>query len=299
MFASGSGRNGASSSAELQPRDGEARDAAAAPAPVRARGRRDAAPHLLRPRGHALRGDRADAATSRSRERLLHDYATHQRARGFSFWAVIERASGALIGDAGLYRTPVGRGRARLHARRGVVGARVRDRGGAARGWTPRSQARDLARWSRSPSRPTSPRCTCWRSSGCRGTASGSPSGARTRCSGRSARSALRVPAASLQVAEDDEVAPVGGDHLPVAAAQRARPSTSGPRPARTRGPPPPRGRRSPRDGPAVSALTRTGGAARAGAGRGKPARRVESAAPPVRLVGREAPRAVRGRRAA
>ena len=40
--------------------------------------------------------------------RLLHDYMTHQQAWGFSFWAVVERASGAIIGDAGLYRTPVG-----------------------------------------------------------------------------------------------------------------------------------------------------------------------------------------------
>jgi ribosomal-protein-alanine N-acetyltransferase len=41
-------------------------------------------------------------------ERLLEDYAAHQRRHGYSFWAVIERASGALIGDAGLYRTPAG-----------------------------------------------------------------------------------------------------------------------------------------------------------------------------------------------
>src|SRR4051812_31068419 len=40
--------------------------------------------------------------------RLLHDYMTHQRAWGYSFWAVVERASGTLIGDAGLYRTPLG-----------------------------------------------------------------------------------------------------------------------------------------------------------------------------------------------
>ena len=40
--------------------------------------------------------------------RLLHDYMTHQRAWGYSFWAVVERASGSLIGDAGLYRTPIG-----------------------------------------------------------------------------------------------------------------------------------------------------------------------------------------------
>jgi [ribosomal protein S5]-alanine N-acetyltransferase len=40
--------------------------------------------------------------------RLLEDYIAHQRAWGYSFWAVVERESGALIGDAGLYRTPAG-----------------------------------------------------------------------------------------------------------------------------------------------------------------------------------------------
>ena len=40
--------------------------------------------------------------------RLLQDYIAHQRAWGYSFWAVVERASGELIGDAGLYRTPAG-----------------------------------------------------------------------------------------------------------------------------------------------------------------------------------------------
>jgi RimJ/RimL family protein N-acetyltransferase len=40
--------------------------------------------------------------------RLLQDYIAHQRAWGYSFWAVVERESGALIGDAGLYRTPAG-----------------------------------------------------------------------------------------------------------------------------------------------------------------------------------------------
>ena len=37
-------------------------------------------------------------------EAMLSGYADHQRRHGFSFWAVVERASGALIGDAGLYR---------------------------------------------------------------------------------------------------------------------------------------------------------------------------------------------------
>jgi RimJ/RimL family protein N-acetyltransferase len=41
-------------------------------------------------------------------ERLLQDYAGHQQRHGYSFWAVVERSSGALIGDAGLYRTPAG-----------------------------------------------------------------------------------------------------------------------------------------------------------------------------------------------
>jgi RimJ/RimL family protein N-acetyltransferase len=39
-------------------------------------------------------------------ERLLDDYDAHQVRHGYSFWAVIERSSGALIGDAGLYLTP-------------------------------------------------------------------------------------------------------------------------------------------------------------------------------------------------
>lgn len=36
-------------------------------------------------------------------EAMLRAYMEHQRLRGFSFWAVIERATGELIGDAGLY----------------------------------------------------------------------------------------------------------------------------------------------------------------------------------------------------
>ena len=41
-------------------------------------------------------------------ERLLQDYEAHQKRLGYSFWAVIERSSGELIGDSGLYRTPAG-----------------------------------------------------------------------------------------------------------------------------------------------------------------------------------------------
>jgi RimJ/RimL family protein N-acetyltransferase len=50
-------------------------------------------------------GPMADIAIT---ERLLADYTAHQVRHGYSFWAVIERESGTLIGDAGLYRTPVG-----------------------------------------------------------------------------------------------------------------------------------------------------------------------------------------------
>jgi ribosomal-protein-alanine N-acetyltransferase len=50
-------------------------------------------------------GPMADLAVT---ERLLEDYSAHQVRHGYSFWAVIERASGLLIGDAGLYRTPAG-----------------------------------------------------------------------------------------------------------------------------------------------------------------------------------------------
>ena len=41
-------------------------------------------------------------------QRLVEDYSDHQYLHGYSFWAVIEQSSGALIGDAGLYRTPAG-----------------------------------------------------------------------------------------------------------------------------------------------------------------------------------------------
>jgi ribosomal-protein-alanine N-acetyltransferase len=40
--------------------------------------------------------------------RMLEGYAAHQRAHGFSFWAVVETATDALIGDAGLHRTAAG-----------------------------------------------------------------------------------------------------------------------------------------------------------------------------------------------
>jgi ribosomal-protein-alanine N-acetyltransferase len=34
---------------------------------------------------------------------MLAAYAAHQAAHGYSFWAVVKRAGGALIGDAGLF----------------------------------------------------------------------------------------------------------------------------------------------------------------------------------------------------
>lgn len=34
---------------------------------------------------------------------MLDRYIAHQQAHGFSFWAVVERSTGAVVGDAGLY----------------------------------------------------------------------------------------------------------------------------------------------------------------------------------------------------
>jgi len=59
-------------------------------------------PEVMR---YVATGPMSDIAVT---ERLLADYRAHQARHGYSFWAVIERSSGALIGDAGLYRTPVG-----------------------------------------------------------------------------------------------------------------------------------------------------------------------------------------------
>ncbi len=59
-------------------------------------------PQVMR---YVATGPMADIALTR---RLLEDYDLHHRHHGFSFWAVIERSSGTLIGDSGLYRTPAG-----------------------------------------------------------------------------------------------------------------------------------------------------------------------------------------------
>jgi RimJ/RimL family protein N-acetyltransferase len=59
-------------------------------------------PEVMR---YVATGPMSDIAVT---ERLLADYGAHQKRHGYSFWAVIERSSGTLIGDAGLYRTPAG-----------------------------------------------------------------------------------------------------------------------------------------------------------------------------------------------
>jgi [ribosomal protein S5]-alanine N-acetyltransferase len=54
-------------------------------------------PEVMR---HVGEGHAVDLAGA---ETMLAEYIEHQRRHGYSFWAVVERASGALIGDAGLY----------------------------------------------------------------------------------------------------------------------------------------------------------------------------------------------------
>ena len=49
-----------------------------------------------------------DPASPLRTPQMLSDYAAHQARHGFAFWAVIERASGELIGDAGLEVTDQG-----------------------------------------------------------------------------------------------------------------------------------------------------------------------------------------------
>jgi RimJ/RimL family protein N-acetyltransferase len=54
-------------------------------------------PVVMRYVGHGV------VATPDGVQRMLNEYIGHQQRRGFSVWAVIERATGDLIGDAGLY----------------------------------------------------------------------------------------------------------------------------------------------------------------------------------------------------
>lgn len=56
-------------------------------------------PEVMR---HVGDGPMRDLAATRA---LLEAYAAHQARRGFGFWAVQERGTGALVGDAGLERT--------------------------------------------------------------------------------------------------------------------------------------------------------------------------------------------------
>lgn len=59
---------------------------------------------------HALYGDAevmryvgdGSAATPEQSAQMVEDYRRHQREHGFAFWAVIDRGTGELIGDAGL-----------------------------------------------------------------------------------------------------------------------------------------------------------------------------------------------------
>ena len=55
-------------------------------------------PEVMRFVGHGPVRDESHTAA------LLGGYADHQRRHGFSFWAVVERETGAVIGDTGLLR---------------------------------------------------------------------------------------------------------------------------------------------------------------------------------------------------
>jgi ribosomal-protein-alanine N-acetyltransferase len=67
-------------------------------------------------------------ATPEQSAQMLSDYAAHQARHGFAFWAVIERESGLLIGDAGLELTAQGveteAGRLCVEAADGPLGLR-------------------------------------------------------------------------------------------------------------------------------------------------------------------------------
>lgn len=65
---------------------------------------------------HAVYGDEdvmryvgeGGAVAPSTTARMLEDYRRHQDEHGFAFWAVVDRASGELIGDAGLEVTDHG-----------------------------------------------------------------------------------------------------------------------------------------------------------------------------------------------
>ena len=103
---------------------------------------------------------------------------------GYSFWAIVERASGTLIGDSGLYCTPAGE--VELGYTLGTA-------------WWGRGYATEAAsHWLGAAfgdlgifevvalAEPANAlRCTCSRSSGCAATGNGSRSAVRTRCTGQ------------------------------------------------------------------------------------------------------------------
>ncbi|MDO9352084.1 MAG: GNAT family N-acetyltransferase [Solirubrobacteraceae bacterium] len=65
------------------------------------------------PAAHAVYSDpevmrwvgRGAVSTPAATEGMLRQYIAHQDAHGFAFWAVVDRTSGRVIGDAGLART--------------------------------------------------------------------------------------------------------------------------------------------------------------------------------------------------
>ncbi|AXK46265.1 GNAT family N-acetyltransferase [Brachybacterium saurashtrense] len=59
-------------------------------------------PEVMRHVGEGRPVDRAGAAA------MIAAYRAHQHEHGYAFWAVIERGTGELIGDAGLERTEHG-----------------------------------------------------------------------------------------------------------------------------------------------------------------------------------------------
>lgn len=60
------------------------------------------APEVMRYVGEGRPATRAESAG------MIAGYRLHQALRGFAFWAVIERSTGELIGDAGLEVTAEG-----------------------------------------------------------------------------------------------------------------------------------------------------------------------------------------------
>lgn len=56
-------------------------------------------PEVMRHVGHGPVRRREDT------ELMLRRYIAHERAHGFSFWAVVERDGGTVVGDAGLFKT--------------------------------------------------------------------------------------------------------------------------------------------------------------------------------------------------